>query len=106
GLYGAIPMENMRTTFDAGVGGSLKYEFRIGYIKFKSKPDFLNRLYFTLESGYETFNVVPKLQNAYVPSTYSYVPVKLGFKYYVVEGLYVEWQSGVVYYTQHGSGHG
>ena len=93
GLYGAIPLNNMKNIFNDGIGGSLKYEYH-----FKS---YLN---FTMESGYETFGVKGPLQNAYVPSTYSYVPVKWGVKYYPIGGLYAEVQAGVVYYTQHGGG--
>jgi hypothetical protein len=106
GLYGAVPLTNMRPIFDAGVGGSLKYEYRLGSFPFNfKKPDFLNNLYITLESGYQVFDVVPKLQNAYVPSTYGYVPLNTGLKYYAFKCLYAEFQLGGVYYTQHGGGH-
>ena len=105
GLYGALPLTNMRPIFNAGVGGSLEYEYKVGSLPFKKKPDFLNNLYITLESGYEIFDVVTKLQNAYVPSTYGYVPVNAGLKYYGFKGLYAEFQLGGVYYTQHGGHH-
>jgi hypothetical protein len=105
GVYGGLPLSNMRQIFDAGVGGSLKYEYRLGSLPFQKKPDFLNNLYITLECGYEVFNVKPELQNAYVPSTYGYVPLKAGLKYYAFKGLYAEWQMGRITYTQHGGGH-
>ncbi|HEY2580675.1 MAG TPA: hypothetical protein VGI43_02660 [Mucilaginibacter sp.] len=105
GLYGALPLTNMRQIFNAGVGGSLKYEYRLGSLPFSGKPGFLNNLFFSLESGYEAFDVKKELQNAYVPSTYGYVPVKFGLKYYAVKGLYAEWQSGICFFTQHGGGH-
>ncbi len=93
GLYGAQPLDNMRSIFNDGIGGSIKFEYHF-------KP----YVFFTVDGGYETFGVKGHLQNAYVPSTYSYVPVKLGVKYYPIGGLYAEVQGGVVYYGQHGGG--
>jgi len=105
GPYGASPLENMRPIFNAGVGGSLKYGYRLGSLHFLKKASAIKYLYVTLESGYETFDVKNPLQNAYVPSTYSYVPVKAGIKYYPIGGLYAEGQYGVCIFTQHGGGH-
>ncbi len=96
GFNGALALNNMNAIFDGGIGGSVKYEFHYK----KIKP----RLYFTAESGYETFFVKQKLQMAYVPSTTSYIPIKGGLKYFIVSRLYAEFQAGTVLYTQHGGG--
>ncbi|HEY5328152.1 MAG TPA: hypothetical protein VIJ27_14210 [Mucilaginibacter sp.] len=105
GLDAALPLYNMRSIFGPGIGGSLKYEYNLSNkFHFLNKPYFLNKLYVTLGSGYESFPVKTVLQNAYVPSTYSYIPVKFGLKYYALNGLYAEGQDGTVFYTQHGGG--
>ena len=111
GVIGALPLYNMRSIFGPGVGGSLKYEFNLSNdlrsvdaFHFLNAPFLANKFYFTVESGYESFPVKTVLQNAYVPSTYSYVPVKFGLKYYPVIGFYAEIQDGIVSYTQHGGG--
>jgi hypothetical protein len=105
GLDAALPLYNMRQIFGPGIGGSLKYEYNLSNnIQSLNTPFFLNKLYLTLGGGYESFPVKTVLQNAYVPSTYSYVPVKIGLKYYALKGLYAEGQYGDVYYAQHGGG--
>jgi hypothetical protein len=106
GVYGAVPLSNIKPLLNEGVGGSLKYECNLFYdIPSLRKSYVSNKLYVTLESGYEAFGVKTKLQNAYVPSTYSYVPVKAGLKFYPIWGFYAEAQEGVVQYAQHGGGH-
>ena len=110
GIDGAVPLYNMRAIFNnPGIGGSLKYEYGFNnraFLKEKALNhfNFLNRLYVNISAGYESFSVKTPLQNAYVPSTYSYVPIKLGIKYYAYKGLYAEEQAGEVIYTQHGGG--
>ncbi|MDF2430700.1 MAG: hypothetical protein JWP44_331 [Mucilaginibacter sp.] len=99
GVYGALPLNNMKQIFDAGVGGSLKYEYHL------RKFYFIKSLDLTLESGYETFAAKVPLQSVEVKSTYGYVPVKIGAKYYILSGLYAEMQAGITYYTMHGGGH-
>jgi hypothetical protein len=94
GLDGALPDGYMTKIFTAGIGGSLKYEY---YFK--------NNIYFTLSGGYEAFSVKSKVQNANIPSTYSYIPVKAGVKYYADKGFYLEGQIGEVAYAMHGGGH-
>jgi len=96
GFDGAKALNGMNSIFGAGIGGSVKYEF---HPKTISKP-----LYVTLEAGYESFFVKSPLQNAYVPSTTNYVPIKVGLKYYVLNGLYGEVQVGTSIYTQHYGG--
>lgn len=93
GIYGALPLYNMNSILNVGIGGSLKFEYH-----------FQKDLDFTIEGGYESFGVKTKLQNAYVLSTISYVPVKLGAKYYLVQGFYAEGQFGQAFYCQHGGG--
>jgi hypothetical protein len=98
GVYGALPFKSMNQIFDAGVGGSLKYEYHL------KKFHFIKRLDLTLEGGYETFASKVSLQSVEVKSTYSYVPVKVGARFYILSGLYAEMQAGVAYYTMHGGG--
>jgi len=93
GIYGAQPLNNMNALLNVGIGGSLKYEYH-----------FQKDLNFTLEAGYESFGVKTKLQNAYVLSTIAYVPVKVGVKYFLVNGFYAEGQLGQAVYCQHGGG--
>ena len=110
GLDGGVPLYNMRAIFhNPGIGGSLKYEYKLNnraYLTthFLNHLNFLNRLYVNLSAGYEVFSVKLPLQNPYVPSTYGYVPIKVGLKYYAIAGLFVEEQFGEVIYTQHGGG--
>jgi hypothetical protein len=93
GVYGAQPLNNMNSLLNTGIGGSVKYEY------------YLQRgLNLTLESGFESFGIKTKLQNAFVPSTVNYVPIKLGAKYFLVKGFYAEGQAGAVIYCQHGGG--
>jgi hypothetical protein len=110
GLDGGVPLYNMRAIFhNPGIGGSLKYEYKLNnrdFLKthFLNHMNFLNRLYINISGGYETFSVKLPLQNPYVPSTYSYVPIKAGLKYYVIAGFFAEEQFGEVIYIQHGGG--
>jgi hypothetical protein len=106
GVYGAMPLLNMRKIFDGGIGGSLKYEYNLSHnIKYLKKSYVANRLFITLESGFEAFVVKNELQNANVPSTYTYIPIKIGVKYYALAGLYAEAQYGTCNYGDHGGGH-
>lgn len=93
GIYGALPLYNMNALLNVGIGGSLKYEYH-----------FRKDLYFTAEGGYESFGVKTKLQNAYVPASVAYVPLKVGVKYYLISGFYAEGQLGQSIFCQHGGG--
>jgi hypothetical protein len=93
GIYGALPLYNMRSIFNEGFGASIKYEYY-----------WQKNLNFTLEGGYEAFGVKTKLQNPVDPSTIGYVPLKLGIKAYLSKGFYAEGQLGAVFYCQHGGG--
>jgi hypothetical protein len=91
GLDAALPLYQMKTIFNGAVGGSLKFEF---------KQD--KNFYITVSGGYEAFLTKEKVNSVIVQSTYSYVPIKAGLKYYFIEGLYGEAQAGFALYTQHG----
>jgi hypothetical protein len=93
GIYGALPLYNMRSIFDQAIGASLKYEYY-----------WQKDLNFTFEGGYESFVVRTNLQNPLVASTIGYVPLKFGLKAYMTKGFYAEGQLGVVVYGQHGGG--
>jgi len=95
GLDVAMPLYRMNTIFNEAVGGSFKFEYR-------QEKD----LYFTISGGYEAFSTKQIFESVSVKSTYSYVPIKAGVKYYFIDGFYGEGQFGAAFYTQHRGGVG
>jgi hypothetical protein len=96
GIDGAIPNGNAATVYDAGIGVSLKYEAPIA-----------TNLYATVSAGYEAFLVKSEFKSLGLNSSYGFVPLKAGLKYYVMEdgnGFVAEGQLGASISTESGGG--
>lgn len=95
GLDAAVPLRAESQIFNAAVGGSFQYQYKLR-----------ENLYASAIGGFETFAVIKKLLAPDIPSNYNYVPLKAGLKYYAIAGLYAEAVAGESIYLQHGGGHG
>jgi hypothetical protein len=95
GLDAAVPVKAESQIFNAAIGGSLQYQYKIR-----------KNLYASAVAGFESFAVIKNLLSPDIPSTYNYVPLKAGLKYYAIWGLYGEALAGESIYLQHGGGSG
>ena len=96
GIDAAIPNGNAATVYDAGFGVSLKYEAPIA-----------TNLYATVSAGYEAFFVKSEFKSLGLNSSYGFIPLKAGLKYYFMEdgvGFFAEGQVGASISTQSGGG--
>jgi hypothetical protein len=89
-----LPVGNAANGYSFGIGGSLKYEI----------PAATN-LMVTLSGGYESLNVKTDFfPNSGLPSSFGFIPLKAGLKYYINDGFFGEGQIGVAISTESGGG--
>jgi hypothetical protein len=96
GVDAAIPTGTSSDIYNAGFGGSIKYE----------APAATN-LYVTVSAGYEAFMVKSEFTSLGIKSSYGFVPLKAGLKYYFMEdgtGFFGEAQIGAAISTESGGG--
>ncbi|HWB62276.1 MAG TPA: outer membrane beta-barrel protein, partial [Chitinophagales bacterium] len=88
GLEVAIPAGKVTSTYKTGFGGSLKYEYRAD-----------TGFYFTLSAGYISFPVTDNAklamqQAGYNRSSFGFIPIKIGGKFYIGKQFFGEVQLG------------
>jgi hypothetical protein len=93
GFEAGIPVGDTKDVFDAVIGGSLKFDLPVA-----------TGAYFTLSAGYNSFlsNDITKARTG--KSSFGFVPLKVGVKYYFVPGFFGEGQVGAAVSTQSGGG--
>jgi hypothetical protein len=88
-----VPLGDASTIYDLGLGVSLKYELPVA-----------KQLAFTASAGYTVFFVKNNLTSLGAQSTFGYVPLKAGLKYYINNNFYLEGQAGATFSTESGGG--
>ena len=91
GLDAGLPVGDASTVFGSVIGGSLKFEQPIA-----------TNAYFTISAGYSAFLTKSRFKDLGAQSSFGFVPLKAGLKYYTETGLFVEGQLGVVFSTESG----
>jgi hypothetical protein len=92
GLEGGLPVGNAADAYNAVVGASLKYDYKIA-----------DNTFFTGSAGYNAFLVKSEFKPI-AGSTFGAVPVKVGIKYFFGSGFYGEGQVGAAFITESGGG--
>jgi hypothetical protein len=93
GFDAAVPSGTASNLYNAGVGGSLKYEASIA-----------SNVLITFSAGYEAFLTKSEFKNLGVKSSFGFVPLKAGVKYYFDQGFFGEAQLGASISTESGGG--
>jgi len=91
GLDAGLPVGDASTVFGSVIGGSLKFEQPIA-----------TNAYFTISAGYSAYLTKSRFKDVGLQSSFGFIPLKAGFKYYTEPGLFVEGQLGVVFSTESG----
>ncbi|MGZ3777780.1 MAG: hypothetical protein ACXVI9_09360 [Mucilaginibacter sp.] len=93
GADAGIPVGNIASEYDLGMGASVNCDFSL-----------FSRLKLTVSAGYEALLINSTVRNISpsAPSSDRYIPLKGGLKYYFSENIYTEGQAGVAIYTSNG----
>jgi hypothetical protein len=89
GAEGGLPLGDASDAFSAVAGASIKYEVPIA-----------TNTYFTISGGYNAYFTKSTLTDMDVPSSFGFVPLKAGIKYYSEGGFFLEGQIGIVISTE------
>ena len=89
GVEAGLPLGDASDSFSSIIGGSVKYEASIGV-----------NTYFTISGGYNSYTTKNVLIAIGVPSSFGFVPLKAGIKYYSTDGFFLEGQVGVTISTE------
>lgn len=93
GFEAGLPVGDAKNVYDAVIGGSLKYDLPIA-----------TSTYFTISAGYSAFLTNDVTEAFTGKSSFGFVPVKAGIKYFFDQGFYGEGQLGAVFSTQNNGG--
>ncbi|HEY8927712.1 MAG TPA: outer membrane beta-barrel protein [Mucilaginibacter sp.] len=94
GVDPGIPVGDASNAYNFAIGGSLKYDIPIS-----------TGTFFNLSAGYTAFLTKSVLKQAGFKSSYGYIPLKAGIKYYFNgQGFYGEAQLGATFSTESGGG--
>jgi hypothetical protein len=94
GVDPGLPIGDASNAYSFAIGGSLKYDIPIG-----------TGTFFNLSAGYTAFMTKSALKQLGAKSSYGFVPLKAGLKYYFTgEGFYGEAQVGAAFSTESGGG--
>jgi hypothetical protein len=91
GLEAGFPAGKAGTIYNAGIGGSLKYEYLAG-----------ENFYLSLSAGYTSFGVKDSYrqqQPGSYKSSYGFIPIKIGGKLYLSKKIFSEVQLGNTFRT-------
>lgn len=93
GLEAGLPIGDASDFYSAVLGVSFKYEHPIA-----------TGTYVTISAGYNAFLTKSEFKDAGAKSSYGFIPLKAGLKYYIQDGFFAEGQLGVVFSTESGGG--
>lgn len=94
GVDPGLPIGDASNAYSFAIGGSLKYDMPIA-----------TGTFFNLSAGYTAFMTKDALKQLGAKSSYGFVPLKAGLKYYFTgEGFYGEAQLGAAFSTESGGG--
>jgi hypothetical protein len=93
GFEAGLPVGDAKDGFDAVIGGSIKYDLPIA-----------TSTYFTLSAGYNAFLSNDFTKAVTGKSSFGFVPLKVGVKYYFDQGFFGEAQAGAAISTQKNGG--
>jgi len=94
GAEAGLPIGDVADGYSAVLGGSVKYEV----------PTTEHAL-FTISAGYNAFLLKSEFKGIGIPSSFGFVPIKAGLKYYSDGDFFLEGQLGIVFSTESGGGH-
>lgn len=88
GLEADLPAGKTSSSYNAGVGSSLKYEYRAD-----------TNFYFTISAGYSRFQLTDaaiqaQQQAGSSRSSFGFLPIKIGGKFFISKGFFGEIQLG------------
>ena len=93
GLEAGLPIGDASDVYNFVIGASFKYEHPVA-----------QNLYVTGSLGYNAFLTKSEFKDAGAKSSYGFIPLKAGLKYYIQDGFFAEGQLGVVFSTESGGG--
>jgi hypothetical protein len=93
GLEAGLPVGDASDAYNFVIGASFKYEHPVA-----------QSLYVTGSIGYNAFLTKSALKDLGVKSSFGFIPLKAGLKYYIQNGFFAEGQLGVVFSTESGGG--
>jgi hypothetical protein len=93
GLETGLPVGSASDAYNFVIGASFKYEYPVA-----------QSLFVTGSVGYNAFLTKSELKNLGAKSSYGFIPLKAGLKYYIQDGFFAEGQLGVVFSTESGGG--
>lgn len=91
GVDAGLPTGDAHQLFSSVVGGSIKYELPT------AKNTFL-----TLSGGYQAYLIKSEFKSPGEKSSFGFVPLKAGIKYYSSDGFFLEAQAGISISTESG----
>jgi hypothetical protein len=94
GVDPGIPVGNASDAYNFAIGGDIKYDLPIG-----------DGAFFNVSAGYTAFLTKSVLKQLGAKSSYGFIPLKAGLKYYFTgQGFFGEAQLGAVFSTESGGG--
>jgi len=93
GIDPGLPVGSASDVYNFALGIDLKYDIPIATSTF-----------FNVSAGYTAMFTKSDLKAIGFKSTYGFIPVKVGLKYFVNEGFFVEGQIGATFSTESGGG--
>jgi hypothetical protein len=93
GFEAGLPIGDASDFYSAVLGGSFKYEYPVATSTF-----------LTGSVGYNAFLVKSEFKDEGEKSSFGFIPVKVGLKYYIQNGFFAEGQIGVTFSTESGGG--
>jgi hypothetical protein len=93
GAEAGLPVGDASDFYSFVIGASFKYEYPVA-----------QSLYVTGSLGYNAFLTKSEFKDAGFKSSYGFIPLKAGLKYYIQDGFFAEGQLGVTFSTESGGG--
>lgn len=93
GVDAGLPIGKAGDVYSFIIGGSLQGEYKVA-----------SDLGLTLNAGYKSWSVKKSLTGAGVSSTFGFVPILAGIKYYFTPAVYGSGQLGITFSTESGGG--
>lgn len=94
GVDPGIPVGNASNAYNFAIGGDIKYDLPIG-----------DGAFFNVSAGYTAFLTKSVLKQIGAKSSYGFIPLKAGLKYYFNgQGFFGEAQLGAAFSTESGGG--